>query len=126
MTEPPPPLLPLTVEASPEVETGTYANTVSTWYTETDLAVDFAVVLPSEAVETDQGPAVLPRARLVSRVRMPPAQARELAEVLRETLARYEAQFGPARGGAGSPGASGGPAVPAGNGRPDPASFRPF
>lgn len=87
--------LPLQVEAPTELEVGAYANMVSTWYTETDLAVDFAVVLPSEVVDLDDGEAVLPRARLVSRVRLPPTQARELVSALTDALARYEAQFGP-------------------------------
>ena len=51
-------------------------------------------MLPSELVHTDDGEAVLPRARLVSRVRMAPSQARELVAALSEALARYEAQFG--------------------------------
>ncbi len=91
----PPPSLPLQVEAPTDLEVGVYANMVSTWYTETDLAVDFAASLPSEVVDTDDGEAVLPRARLVSRVRMPPSQARELVQALTEALTRYEGQFGP-------------------------------
>ena len=94
MTEPVPPSLPLQVEAPTDLEVGVYANMLSTWFTETDLAVDFAVVLPSEVVHVDDGEAVLPRARLVSRVRMPPVQARELVDALTEALGRYEAQFG--------------------------------
>ena len=91
--------LPLHVEAPADLEVGAYANMLSTWYTETDVAVDFAVVLPSEVVQVDDGQAVLPRARLVSRVRMPPVQARELVQALSDALSRYEAQFGalPAR-----------------------------
>ena len=95
MSDQPPPSLPLQVEAPSELEVGAYANMVSTWYTETDLAVDFAVVLPSEVVDLDEGEAVLPRARLVSRVRMPPSQARELVQALTDAIGRYEAQFGP-------------------------------
>lgn len=90
-----PPSLPLQVEAPADTEVGVYANLVSTWYTETDLAVDFATSLPSEVVRTDDGEAVLPRARLVSRVRLPPSQARELVDALSEALRRYESQFGP-------------------------------
>ena len=93
-----PPSLPLQVEAPADLEVGAYANMVSTWFTETDLAVDFAVVLPSEVVSLDDGEAVLPRARLVSRVRMPPTQARELVQALTDALARYETQFGPLPG----------------------------
>ncbi|MCW2777887.1 MAG: hypothetical protein JWN17_1612 [Frankiales bacterium] len=90
-----PPTLPLQVEAPSDLEVGAYANMVSTWYTETDLAIDFAAVLPSEVITLDDGEAVLPRARLVSRVKLPPAQARELLQALTDALARYEAQFGP-------------------------------
>ncbi len=95
MSEPVPPSLPLRVEAPSDVEVGVYANMLSTWFTETDLAVDFAVVLPSEVVDTGDGEAVLPRARLVSRVRLPPAQARELVEAVTDAVRRYEEQFGP-------------------------------
>ena len=95
MTEPVPPSLPLQVEAPADLEVGVYANMLSTWFTETDVAVDFAVVLPSEVVHVDDGEAVLPRARRVSRGRMPPTQARELVQALTDALARYEAQFGP-------------------------------
>jgi hypothetical protein len=38
-------------------------------------------------VHLDDGEAVLPRARLVSRVRMPPTQARELVQALTDALA---------------------------------------
>lgn len=90
-----PPSLPLQVEAPADLEVGVYANMVSTWFTETDVAVDFAAVLPSEVITLDEGEAVLPRARLVSRVKMPPTQARELVQALTDALGRYEAQFGP-------------------------------
>ena len=94
MTEPVPPSLPLQVEAPADLEVGVYANMLSTWFTEADVAVDFAVVLPSEVVQVEDGEAVLPRARLVSRVRMHPTQARELVQALTDALSRYETQFG--------------------------------
>ncbi len=98
-----PPTLPLQVEAPSDLETGTYANMISTWYTETDLAIDFAIVLPSEVIDLDDGQAVLPRARLVSRVRLPLAQARELRAALEDALNRYETQFGPLPARTGAP-----------------------
>lgn len=94
MTAPQPPSLPLQVEAAPDTEVGVYANLVSTWFTQTDVAVDFAAVLPSELIDTDRGEAVLPRARLVSRVRLAPSQAAELVRALQDALTRYEDQFG--------------------------------
>ncbi|HVE74364.1 MAG TPA: DUF3467 domain-containing protein [Mycobacteriales bacterium] len=89
MTEPEATSLEIDVPAEHEV--GVYANCVSMWFTATELAIDFAAMLPSELGVDGE---LRHRARVVSRVKLPPQQAFEVIRAMNDTLGRYEAEFG--------------------------------
>lgn len=95
VTEPEQPrLLPLLLLVPDELEAGIYASGVNIWWTPTDMVFDFGVVLPTVQVDTDEGPGLQTRARVVARVRIPPGQVFEVVKGLNDALTGYEAQYG--------------------------------
>ncbi|HEY3006710.1 MAG TPA: DUF3467 domain-containing protein [Micromonosporaceae bacterium] len=81
------------IEISPEVEVGVYADFASLWHTSDSFVIDFATLRrpPFAAADPDTGEAtaVLP-ARIVARVRIPPAQVFEFMKALEQQLSAWE------------------------------------
>ncbi|WP_067183794.1 DUF3467 domain-containing protein [Microtetraspora niveoalba] len=87
----------LEVSISPEVEAGQYANFASVWHTRDGFILDFAVITrpPSMADDPASGtPYVSVPTRIVSRVRLPPAQVFELMKALEQQLTAFEKETG--------------------------------
>ena len=85
------------VEVPPDEETGVPADFANIWHTRTSLVLDFAVAKgPPRLVENpdDSGPRAVVSARVVSRVRIPPEQAFEIARALTQQLDLWEQETG--------------------------------
>jgi hypothetical protein len=81
------------IEISPEVEVGVYADFASLWHTSDSFVIDFATLrrppFAAPDPESGQPTAVLP-ARIVARVRIPPAQVFEFMKALEQQLSAWE------------------------------------
>src|SRR5690606_8451011 len=65
----------LNVAATPEVETGVYADFVRVWHLPSSFVLDFSVhTNPPQIAEVDGQKVINLPARMVSRVRIPPSQ----------------------------------------------------
>ncbi|GLW97064.1 DUF3467 domain-containing protein [Microtetraspora sp. NBRC 16547] len=87
----------LEVSISPEVEAGQYANFASVWHTRDGFILDFAVITRPPAIADDPQsgtPYVSVPTRIVSRVRLPPAQVFELMKALEQQLTAFEKETG--------------------------------
>ena len=95
MTQPPLPQR-MTFVSTPEVETGVYANFVSLWHQPDCFVLDFSVFTqpPQVIDEPEGGKHIELPARIVSRVRIPPAQVFELMKALNDQLSMWEREHG--------------------------------
>jgi hypothetical protein len=87
----------LEVSITPEVEAGLYANFASVWHTPDGFVLDFAVFTrpPGLAVDPQSGQRYMSHpTRIVSRVRIPPAQVFELMRALEQQLTQFENETG--------------------------------
>jgi hypothetical protein len=87
----------LEVSISAEVEAGQYANFASVWHTRDGFVLDFAVITrpPGLADDPSSGEQYLSvPTRIVSRIRIPPAQVFELMKALEQQLTAYESETG--------------------------------
>lgn len=73
----------LSINISPEVAGGKYANLAVIGHTPSEFVLDFAAVLPGN-----------PNAQVQSRVILAPEHAKRLLFALQENIQKYEAQFG--------------------------------
>jgi Protein of unknown function (DUF3467) len=87
MTDPVP--VPFSMQVPDALVPGVYSNVVGVWHTPYEFTLDFAVLQP-----TQQGAA---SARVVSRVRIPPAAVFELMRALSTNEALYVQNVGPIR-----------------------------
>lgn len=87
------------IDIPPELEGGVFANFAGIWNDEDGFVIDFAAVAePPRKGNNDAGAEVLQvRARVVSRVRIPPRQAIELMRTLGGHLDQWERVHGPAK-----------------------------
>ena len=76
-----------TIHLPDEEHEGAYADFVSVWHTKDVFVLDFAVLTQPTT------PAAL-NARVVSRVRIPPAQVFEIMKALEQQLTKWEAERG--------------------------------
>lgn len=74
----------LSINISPEVAGGKYANLAVIGHTPSEFVLDFAAVLPGN-----------PNAQVQSRVILAPEHAKRLLFALQENIQKYENQFGP-------------------------------
>lgn len=74
----------LSVELTPDVAQGEYANLAIITHSSSDFIVDFARVLPG-----------VTKAQVKSRVILAPEHAKRLLMALQENIMRYERSFGP-------------------------------
>lgn len=96
MTEPQQPRV--TFELSDELANGVYSNLAVVWHTAYDFTLDFAVMQPAQVATTETGESVpIIPARIVARVKLPPAAVFELMQSLSTNERLYEEQYGPIR-----------------------------
>jgi len=98
MTESPQPMNQrMSVNVPPELEVGAYADFVAVWHQPHCFVIDFATYTQPPQVTSDDasGEAYIDlRARLVSRVRIPPAQIFEIMKALEQQLSAWERETG--------------------------------
>lgn len=95
----------LNVSATPEVETGVYADFVRVWHLPNSFVLDFSVhTNPPQIAEVDGQQVVDMPARMVSRVRIPPSQIFEIMKALEKQLSLWENEQGKRPGNQGTPG----------------------
>lgn len=98
MTEQPQPPQPaeFRLQVPDDLAAGVYSNIVAVWHTPYEFTLDFAVMQPGELVADDEGNQrpVIP-ARVVARVKIPPAQVFELMQALSKNERIYEERLGP-------------------------------
>ena len=99
MTEPaPPPARPsFALQVPDALEGGVYSNLVAVWHTPYEFTLDFAVMLPTQMVTPPDGgePVRVTPARVVSRVKIPPATVFELMQALSQNEHHYIENIGP-------------------------------
>jgi hypothetical protein len=84
-----------------DVQNGVYANMALVWHTPFEFTMDFAVLQPT--VPDADGSPITP-ARVVARVKFPPAQIFQLLQAINANMTKYEESFGPIGGPAESEG----------------------
>lgn len=96
MTEPEQPQQRMNISATPEMESGVYADFASLWHTPDIFTLDFGTMTrPPLMVEDEIGKPVFDlAARLVARVRIPPKQVFELMKALEQQLSAWERETG--------------------------------
>ena len=100
MTDPKPLPKQYTVEIPTEVVDGHYADFVSLWHTRDVFVLDFAALKAGPQRGEVDGRQVLNHpTRVVSRVRIPPAQVFELMKALEVQLSAWERETGSSPGG---------------------------
>jgi hypothetical protein len=87
------------VQMPEELIGGTYADFVAVWHSRDSFTLDFAAMSgPQQVVTNEAGERVTQgKARVVSRVRIPPAQVFELMKALEKQLTQWEQATGAAR-----------------------------
>lgn len=88
------------VEVPPEVVDGHYADVASLWHTRDVFVLDFAALKGApQRAEVDGTPVLAHQTRVVTRVRIPPAQVFELMRALESQLSTWEKETGRRPGG---------------------------
>lgn len=84
------------VQVPDDLAGGVYSNIVAVWHTPYEFTLDFAVLQPAQIVTDEDGnkKPVIP-ARVVSRVKIPPAAVFELMQALSKNERMYEERIGP-------------------------------
>lgn len=79
----------------PELEGGTYANSVAVWHSRHEFTIDFAATLPPQRQTTQHGEnvVVVPQ-RIAARVKIAPTMLFEIVKALNENLTKYEHKYG--------------------------------
>lgn len=116
----PPPDVPAThyeLRVDSDIEGGAYADFLGVWHTAHEFTLDFAAMLPPEAIQTPDGPAVKVPCRVTARVKVPPTLVFEILKALNQNMTGYEEEFGEIR-------RPGPPTVP-GSGGPRPPDVAP-
>ncbi|NLE72359.1 MAG: DUF3467 domain-containing protein [Actinomycetales bacterium] len=86
------------VEVPPDVEAGVPAEFANVWHTRTSFVLDFAVPKgPPQVLDDEAGRRAVITAKVVSRVRIPPQQAFEIARALTQQLDMWEKETGAGR-----------------------------
>ncbi len=96
MTEPAPPPPQFALQVPDDLAAGVYSNLVGVWHTAYEFTLDFAVMLPTQMATTETGETVpFVPARVVARVKIPPATVFELMQALSQNERKYEENVGP-------------------------------
>ena len=85
----------LSLQVPDNMAAGVYSNVVRVWHTGYEFTLDFAVTQPVKSATFDDRPGmqVVP-ARVVARVKIPPALMFELMQALSTNERLYEEKFG--------------------------------
>jgi hypothetical protein len=83
------------IQVPDDVQNGVYANMALVWHTPFDFTMDFAVLQPM--IPDGDGAPITP-ARVVARVKFPPAQIFQLLQAINANMTKYEESFGPIGG----------------------------
>jgi hypothetical protein len=96
MTNPQPARQQINLATTAEVEAGVYADFVGVWHHESSFVIDFAALTGPPVVKPgdDGQPVTQVKARLVSRVRIPPSQVFEIMKALEQQLSNWERETG--------------------------------
>lgn len=85
----------LTMDITPEVEGGVYANFVNVWHSKDEFTFDFgAMSRPPQTGHDESGQFMHLATRIVARVRVPPGQVFEIMKALETQLSAWEAETG--------------------------------
>ncbi len=98
VTEPTPPVQPsFALEVPDALQAGVYSNVVVVWHTAYEFTLDFAVMAPLQMAAGPEGgdPVPVVPARVVARVKIPPAVVFELMQALSRNETLYEQNIGP-------------------------------
>lgn len=83
------------LEVPDEVVDGHYADLAGVWHTRDVLVIDFAALKGApQRIEVDGAPVLHHQTRVVTRVRIPPAQVFELMRALEKQLSAWELETG--------------------------------
>jgi hypothetical protein len=96
MTQPPNVHGHMQITLPDDVVAGTYADFVSVWHNNDIFVLDFAVLVQPPMPGQDQSgqPVLVAPARVVQRVRIPPAQVFEVMKALEQQLTAWEHETG--------------------------------
>jgi hypothetical protein len=108
MTQPQPPQPPprpeFNIQVPDDLTSGVYSNIVAVWHTPYEFTLDFATMQPTQIVkDADGNQRPIVPARVVARVKIPPAAVFELMQALSRNERLYEERLGPIQ----RPGSSG-------------------
>ncbi len=97
MTEPAQPTPAQLVFSVPDdIAAGVYSNVVGVWHSPYEFTLDFAVTLPPERAEDENGqPLAVVPAKVVSRVKIPPSVVFALMQALSQNEQTYIRTIGP-------------------------------
>jgi hypothetical protein len=89
----------VTLNITPEIEAGVFANFVGVWHQPDCFVLDFQTYTrPPQLVEDAEGRTYIDVAtRVVSRVRIPPGQVFEIMKALEQQLSAWERETGASR-----------------------------
>jgi hypothetical protein len=93
MTQPPEPPE-FKFQVPDDLASGVYSNIAMVWHSPYEFTLDFAVMQLPETAADDAERTVIP-ARVVARVKIPPAAAIELMQALSTNERLYEERLGP-------------------------------
>jgi hypothetical protein len=95
MTQPSEPQQRIELRIGEDMEGGVYANMLGVWHSAFEFTLDFAATLPVQPGEDERGNATVDvPARVVARVKLPPAAMFAVIRTLNENMTNYEAAFG--------------------------------
>jgi Protein of unknown function (DUF3467) len=88
-----------TINITPEIEVGVYANFVGVWHQPDCFVLDFSThTQPPKVVQDESGQKFIDLStRVVSRVRIPPGQVFEIMKALEQQLSAWERETGGVR-----------------------------
>lgn len=96
--QPPGPQQRVALKIDEAMEGGVYANIMSVWHSPYEFTLDFSVSSPAVPGEDAAGNQTVDvPARVVARVKIPPAVIFAVIRTLNERMTQYEQEFGPIR-----------------------------
>ncbi|QSB05385.1 DUF3467 domain-containing protein [Natronoglycomyces albus] len=87
----------VSIDTPAEIETGKYANFVAIWHDPDSFTLDFATLTgPAQPISdpNTENTVMKQRAKVVSRVKIPPSQVFELMKALEQQLSAWEKETG--------------------------------
>ncbi len=85
------------IEVPDGMESGLYANFMSSWSSPHDFTLDFAVTGQAEQVDTEGDHSVVIPCRVVARIKVPLTLAQDILRAMAETVSKFEETAGTIR-----------------------------